>query len=35
MERHGAEVVTTERVVFDWLETAEHPRFRDAVELIK
>jgi isochorismate hydrolase len=35
MERHGAEVVTTEMVVFEWLESAEHPRFRDAVALIK
>ena len=35
MERHGAEVVTTEMVVFEWLETAEHPRFRDAIALIK
>jgi nicotinamidase-related amidase len=35
MERHGAEVVTTEMVVFEWLETAEHPNFRDAVALIK
>ncbi len=35
MERHGAEIVTTEMVVFEWLETAEHPRFRDAIALIK
>lgn len=35
MERHGAEVVTTEMVVFEWLETAEHPRFREAIALIK
>jgi nicotinamidase-related amidase len=35
MERHGAEVVTTEMVVFEWLETAEHPHFRDAVALVK
>jgi hypothetical protein len=31
----GAEVVTTEMVVFEWLSTAAHPRFRDAVLLIK
>jgi nicotinamidase-related amidase len=35
MERHGAEIVTTEMVVFEWLLTAEHPRFRDAIALIK
>jgi nicotinamidase-related amidase len=35
MERHGAEVVTTEMVVFEWLQTAEHPRFREAIALIK
>ncbi len=35
MERHGAEIVTTEMVVFEWLQTAEHPRFRDAAALIR
>lgn len=35
MERHGAETVTTEMVVFEWLATCEHPRFREAVALIK
>ncbi|HYG87527.1 MAG TPA: isochorismatase family protein [Azospirillum sp.] len=35
MERHGVEVVTTEMVVFEWLGTAEHPRFREAIALIK
>ncbi len=35
MERHGAEIVTTEMVVFEWLATADHPRFRAAVALIK
>jgi nicotinamidase-related amidase len=35
MERHGAEIVTTEMVVFEWLESAEHPRFREAIALIK
>ena len=35
MERHGAEIVTTEMVAFEWLGTAEHPRFREVVALIK
>jgi nicotinamidase-related amidase len=35
MERHGAEIVTTEMVVFEWLGSAQHPRFRDALALIK
>lgn len=35
MERHGAEIVTTEMVVFEWLRNARHPRFREASRLIK
>ncbi len=35
MELHGAEVVTTEMVIFEWLTTCEHPRFRDVIKLIK
>ena len=35
MERNGAEIVTTEMVVFEWLGSAESPRFREAVALIK
>lgn len=35
MERHGAEIVTTEMVIFEWLETAEHPAFREIVALIR
>jgi nicotinamidase-related amidase len=35
MERHGAEIVTTEMVVFEWLGTAEDPRLRDALDLIR
>jgi len=35
MERHGAEIVTTEMVAFEWLQTAEHPKFRQAIALIK
>ena len=35
LERQGAEIVTTEMVVFEWLATAEHPRFKDALQLLK
>ncbi|MDT8328744.1 MAG: isochorismatase family protein [Roseovarius sp.] len=35
MDRHGAEIVTTEMVVFEWLASAEHPEFREIVKLIK
>jgi len=34
-ERHGAELVTTEMVIFEWLKTCDHPRFRDALALVK
>jgi len=35
LERHGAEIVTTEMVIFEWLGTADHPRFRDALALVR
>lgn len=35
LERNGAEIVTTEAVVFEWLRTAEHPQFRAALKLVK
>jgi nicotinamidase-related amidase len=35
LARHGAEIVTTEMVAFEWLGSAEHPRFRDIIALIK
>jgi nicotinamidase-related amidase len=35
LARHGAEIVTTEMVLFEWLGSAEHPRFRDIIALIK
>ena len=35
MAAHGAEIVTTEMVVFEWLGTARHARFREVVKLIK
>lgn len=31
---HGAEVVTTEMVLFEWLAHSGHPRFRDVQRLI-
>ncbi|MGH1570233.1 isochorismatase family protein [Methylobacterium sp. P31] len=34
MAVHGAEIVTTEMVVFEWLGTARHSRFREIVKLI-
>ncbi len=35
LEKHGAEIVTTEMVLFEWIETAEHPRFREILALVK
>lgn len=35
MARHGAEIVTAEMVAFEWLQSANHPRFRQALTLIK
>jgi nicotinamidase-related amidase len=35
MERDGAEVVTTEMVLFEWLETAEDPRLRQVLNLVR
>lgn len=35
MEGHGAEIVTTEMVLFEWTQTAEHPHFRQMLALIK
>ncbi|MCK6454411.1 MAG: isochorismatase family protein [Alphaproteobacteria bacterium] len=34
-ERRGAELVTTEMVVFEWLARSDHPRFRDLLKLVK
>lgn len=35
MARHGAEIVTTEMALFEWLGSAQHPQFKPAVALIK
>ncbi len=35
MERNGAEIVTTEMVLFEWLETAEDPRLRRVIDLVR
>ncbi len=31
----GAQLITTEMAAFEWLGTAEHPRFRDVLALVK
>lgn len=35
MALHGAEIVTTEMVLFEWLRTATNPAFKEIVGLIK
>jgi nicotinamidase-related amidase len=35
MEHNGAEVVTTEMVVFEWLATADDARLRDVLALVR
>lgn len=35
MARAGAEIVTTEMVLFEWLGGADHPAFREVIALIK
>ena len=35
LEKHGAEIVTTEMVLFEWIETADDPRFRSILTLVK
>jgi nicotinamidase-related amidase len=32
---HGAELATTEMVIFEWLETSDHPQFREVLRLVK
>ncbi|MGV2488392.1 UNVERIFIED_CONTAM: isochorismatase family protein, partial [Bacillus mycoides] len=31
----GAELVTTEMVLFEWLRSCEHPAFKDMLGLVK
>ena len=35
MARHGAEVVTSEMVLFEWLRDSTHPRFREVQKLLR
>ncbi len=35
LERCGAMIVTTEMVLFEWLGSADHPRFRDISRLVR
>ena len=35
LRTHGAEIVTTEMVLFEWLEDAANPHFREIMALIK
>ena len=35
MERHGAEIVTAEMAMFEWLEASENAHFREALSLVK
>jgi nicotinamidase-related amidase len=35
MERAGAEVITTEMAIFEWLGTADHPAFKSVISLLK
>jgi nicotinamidase-related amidase len=33
--QHGAEIVTSEMVLFEWLRDARHPKFREVQKLLK
>jgi nicotinamidase-related amidase len=35
LERHGAEIVTAEMVLFEWLRTAGDPRLRRIIDLVR
>ena len=33
--QHGAEIVTSEMVLFEWLRDSRHPKFREVQKLLK
>jgi hypothetical protein len=35
LSRNGAEIVTSEMVLFEWLGDARHPKFREVQKLLK
>lgn len=35
MARHGADIVTTEMVIFEWLQSSQHEQFKAAIALVK
>ena len=35
MRQHGAEIVTSEMVLFEWLRDARHPQFREVQRLLR
>ncbi len=35
MRQNGAEMVTAEMAIFEWLEAAHHPRFREILALVR
>ncbi len=35
LDRHGAHLMSSEMVAFEWLRSCDHPRFRDVLKLIK
>ncbi|SAI57934.1 isochorismatase [Bordetella trematum] len=35
MRAAGAQIVTSEMVMFEWMQTCEHPRFREVLRLVK
>ena len=35
MARDGAEILTSEMVIFEWLDSCENPKFREAIKLVR
>jgi hypothetical protein len=35
VRRLGADVVTTEMVIFEWLRTSEHPKFKRLLQIVR